>query len=53
MAQSAPDMTLGEAARDQEVAHVAAANVDDVAAPPDLLDVPVQYYLHGSYLPTT
>src|SRR5918992_1673871 len=44
---------LGEAARDQEVAHVTAANVDDVAALPDLLDVLVQYYLHGSYLPTT
>src|SRR5215204_3642663 len=44
---------LGEAARDQKVAHVTAANVDDVAALPDLLDVLVQYYLHGSYLPTT
>src|SRR5687768_14075812 len=44
---------LGEAARDQEVAHVTTANVDDVAALPDLLDVLVQYYLHGPYLPTT
>src|SRR5829696_1180519 len=44
---------LGEAARDEEVAHVAAAHVDDVAALPDLRDVLVQYYLHGSYLPTT
>jgi hypothetical protein len=44
---------LGEAARDEEVAHVAPAHVDDVAALPDLLDVLVQYYLHGTYLPTT
>src|SRR5215203_5415230 len=44
---------LGEAAWDQEVAHVTTAHVDYVAALPDLLDVLVQYYLHGSYLPTT
>src|SRR5215216_4704185 len=44
---------LGEAARDQEVAHVTTANVDDIAALPDLFDVLIQYYLHGSYLPTT
>src|SRR5215207_1381359 len=44
---------FGEAARDEEVAHVAAAHVNDVAALPYLLDVLVKYYLHGSYLPTT
>src|SRR5215210_119469 len=44
---------LSQAAWDQEVAHVATAHVDDVAALPDLLDVLVQYYLHSSYLPTT
>src|SRR5215210_4791330 len=44
---------LGEAAWDEEVAHVAAAHVDDIAALPDLLHILVQYYLHGSYLPTT
>src|SRR5829696_5606401 len=44
---------LGEAARDEEVAHVAAAHVYDVAALPDLLHVALQYYLQGIYLPTT
>src|SRR5215211_6293706 len=44
---------LGEAAWYEEVAHVAAAHIDDVATLPDLLDVLVQYYLHVSYLPTT
>src|ERR687889_858128 len=44
---------LGQSARDQEVAHVTAAHIHDVAALPDLLDVPSQYYLQGTYLPTT
>src|SRR5918997_1849421 len=37
---------LGEPAGEEKVAHVAAANVHDVAALPDLLDVLVEYHLH-------
>src|SRR5918998_1077247 len=37
---------LGEPAGDEKVAHVAAANVHDVATLPDLLDVLVEYHLH-------
>src|SRR5918998_2210500 len=43
---------LGEPARHQEVAHVAPAHVDDVAALPDLLDVLRKDDLHV-YRPTT
>src|SRR5215203_587966 len=42
---------LSEPARHEEVAHVAPAHLDDVAALPDLLHVLRQYYLH--WLPLT
>src|SRR5215216_432545 len=46
---------LGEAAGNEEVAHVAPAHVHDVSPLPDLLDVLSQYDLHDliPYLPTT
>src|SRR5215213_2627618 len=45
---------LGEAAGNEEVTHVAAAHVHDVAPLPDFLYVLGQYYLHGApYRPTT